>query len=58
MNGKKLQEVDQFKYIGQTKEGTSVNEAKVRLAQAYSAMTTLSILWKDKAISFPAEVKL
>ena len=43
INGQTLEEVDQFKYIGstQTKDGTSVEEVKIRLAQAHSAITGL-----------------
>ena len=42
MNGKTLEEVDQLKYPGltQTKDGTSIKVVKIRLAQAYSAMTS------------------
>ena len=41
MNGKTLEEEDQFNYPGstQTKDGTSIKEVKIRLAQAHSAMT-------------------
>jgi hypothetical protein len=60
MNGQTLEEVDQFKYLGstQTKDGTSVKEVKIRLAQAHSAMARLAILWKNKAISFPTKIVL
>jgi len=60
MNGQTLEEVDQFKYLGstQTKDGTSVKEVKIRLAQAHAAMTRLSVLWRNKAISFPTKIKL
>ena len=53
-------EVDQFKYLGstQTKDGISVKEVKIRLAQAHSAMTRLAILWKNKTISFPTKIIL
>ena len=46
INGKMLEEVGQFKYIGstQTKDGTSIKEVKARLLQAHSAMTRLAIL--------------
>ena len=54
MNGKTLEEVDQFKYTWstQTKDGMSIKKAKIRLAQAHSAMTRLAILWKHNAICF------
>ena len=62
MNGKVLEEVDQFRYLGstQTKDGTSLKEVKIRLAQAHSAMTRLvvGLLWKNKTISFSARIKL
>ena len=46
MNGKTLEELDRFKYLGstQTNDGTSVKEVKIRLTQAHSAMTWLAIL--------------
>ena len=49
MNGKMLEEVDQFKYFGstQTKDGTSLKEVKIRLAYAHSAMTRQEVLWKN-----------
>ena len=53
MNGKVLEEVDQFKYMGstRTKDGTSLNEMKIRLAHAHSAMVRLAVQWKKEAIS-------
>ena len=56
MNAQTL-EVDQFKYLGstQTKDGTSVKEIKIRLAQANSAMTRLAMLRKNKVINFPTQ---
>ena len=46
MNGHMLEEVDQFTYVGstQTKDGASVKEIKIRLAQVHSVMTRLAIL--------------
>ena len=60
MNGKVLEEVDQFKYLGstQTNDRASLKEVTIRLAQAHSAMTRLAILWKNKSISFPTKIKL
>ena len=59
MNGQTLEEVDPFKYLGstQTKDGISVKEVKITLAQAPSAMT-IAILLKNKAISFPTKIIL
>ena len=46
MTGKTQEEVDQFKYLGstQTKDGTSIKEVKIRLAQTHSVITRLVIL--------------
>ena len=54
MNGKPLEEVGHFKYLGctQTKDGISIKEVLIRLVQAHSAMTILALLSKNKAISF------
>ena len=60
MNGKVLEEMDQFKYLGatQTKDGTSLKEVTIRLAQVHSAMTELAVLRKNKAINFPIKTEL
>ena len=65
MNGQTLEEVDKFKYLGglgstQIKDGTSVTEVKIRLAQAHSAMKRLTMLWavENKAISFLTKIIL
>ena len=50
---KKVEELDQFIYLGSTQK-----EIKVTLAQALSAMTKLAVLWKNKAISSHAKIKL
>ena len=46
MNGKTLEEMGQFKYLEstQTKDRTSVKEAKIRLAYTHSALTRLRVL--------------
>ena len=46
VNGKTLEEVDHFRYLGstQTNDGTSIKEVKIRLAQAHSATTRIAIL--------------
>ena len=58
MNGQTLEEVEQFKYLGSThtKDGTSVKEEKIRLAQAHSAMTRPAILLKTKPTVFPQRI--
>ena len=50
----------QFKYLEytQTKQGISLKEVKIKLVQAYSAITRAAVLWKNKAISFPKKIKL
>ena len=58
MNWKTLEEMDQFKHVGstQTKDRTSINEVKIRLVQAHSAMNRLAILSKNNAFSFPTKL--
>ena len=60
MNGKQLEEVDAFKYLGATltKDSRSTTEIKIRLAMATSAMAKLSKIWKSNDISFPTKMKL
>ena len=55
--GKSTRKLDQFKYLAdtQTKDGTSIKEVKIRLAQAHSVRTRLAKLWKNKATSFPTQ---
>ena len=52
--------VDSFKYLGSTlsKDGTSTNEIKIRIAVAMSAMPRLIIIWKSRDISFQTKLKL
>ena len=58
MDGKTLEEVDQFKNLEstETKDGTSKKEVKIKLAQALSSKTRLAILWRNNAISFPTNI--
>ena len=60
LDGEKLEEVDNFKYLGSiiTSDGTSVKEVKTRLSLASSAMTRLNIIWRKQNISFPVKIKL
>ena len=60
MNGEKLEEVTNFKYLGATlsKDGTSTAEVHIRIATATSAMARLNRIWKSNAISFPTKYKL
>ena len=52
MNGKALDEVDQFKYLRstQTKDGISIKEVKIRLVQAHSATTRLVVQRKIQIV--------
>jgi len=60
MNGKKLEEVDSFKYLGATltKDGTSTSEIRIRLATSAAALAKLDRIWKSKNISFTTKYKL
>ena len=63
MNGKVFEEVDQFKYFGSTqiKNGRSLKEAKIKLEQVHSAMTSLavlSVLWNKKLANSSSQRKL
>ena len=60
MNGAQLEGVDKFKYLGAylTRDGTSSNEIKGRLATAASAMVRLSRMWKSSNISFRVKHRL
>lgn len=60
LNGQKLEEVDNFKYLGSTlsKDGSSILEVKARISLAMSAMTRLNTIWKSNSISFPVKLKL
>ena len=42
----------------QTKDGATRKDVNFRLARAYSAMTKLAILWGNKGVRFPTEIKL
>ena len=58
--GEKLEEVDQFKYIGDTitKDGSSDSDIKIKLAQATSAMVRLTTIWNSKYIIFKLKYNL
>ena len=60
MNGKQLEEVDNFKYLGATitKDGRSSVEVKTRFAMATSALARLFRIWKSSDISFSSKFKL
>ena len=50
--GEKLEEVEQFKYLGATitKDGSSDYDIKIRLDQATSAMVRITTIWNSKDI--------
>ena len=58
--GEKLEEVEQFKYLGATitKDGSSDSEIKIRLAQGTSAMVRLTTIWNSKYIRFKLKYNL
>ena len=60
MNGEALENVDKFKYLGATltKDGSSIQEIRIRIASATSAMTRLSKIWQSSNISFKTKYRL
>ena len=58
--GEKLDEVDQFKYLSATitKDGSSDSEIKIRLAQATSAIVSLTTIWNRKITNFKLKYNL
>ena len=58
--GEKLEEEDQFKYIGATitKYGSSDSEIKIKLSQATSSMVRLTTIWHNKYIRFKLKYNL
>ena len=52
MDGKPLEAVDRFKYLGATlsSDGTSTAEIKTRIATATAAMTKLNKIWKSNIL--------
>ena len=60
MNGQKLEEVNNFKYLGATlsKDGSCTAEVRIRIATAMAAMSRLSRLWKSSNISFTTKYRL
>ena len=59
MNGRKLETVTSFKYLGSfiTDEG-SKPELLCRIAQARAALTRLKPVWIDKSSSLSSEIRL
>ena len=59
VNGKKLETVLSFKYLGAivTDEG-SMPEIRSRIAQTIAALTKLKIIWDDKNIDLSSKIRL
>ena len=59
VNGKKLETVQSFKYLGAivTDEG-SMPEIRSRIAQTIAALTKLKIIWDDKNIDLSSKIRL
>ena len=59
INGQRLEEVENFKYLGAiiSNKG-SKSEILSRIAQTTAALSRLKIIWRDKNISFASKVKL
>ena len=59
VNGRKLETVTSFKYLGSviTDEG-SKPEILYRLAQRTSALTRLKPIWNDRSISLSSKIRL
>ena len=54
IKGQRLEEVENFKYVG----AIISNEGSNRIAQTTAALSRLKITWRDKNISFASKVKL
>ena len=60
LNGRKLEEVTSFKYLGASlcKDGTCSAEVCIRIASAMAAMARLNGIWRCNTISFTHKFKL
>ena len=60
INGRKLEEVTFFKYLGATlcKDGSCFAEVLIRLASAMTAMARLNSIWRCSTFSFASKVQL
>ncbi|PVD38790.1 hypothetical protein C0Q70_01413 [Pomacea canaliculata] len=60
LNGKTLEQVQTFKYLGSTltSDGSSAEVVRARLEAATAAMTRLSRIWNSKRISFATKFRL
>lgn len=60
MNGQRLEEVRDFKYLGSlvSEDGSSTKDIKARIGIATSAMARLASVWKSNTINFLVKVRL
>lgn len=60
MNNQQLEEVQSFKYLGSTisRDGSSNQEVRIRIAQATAARSKLENIWKSRGIAFKTKLKL
>ena len=60
IDGKDLEQVEQFKYLGQqiTEDGRSVNEIRTRIGTAKTCFTSMSSILTTKHISFELRLRL
>ena len=60
MNGQRLEEVNNFKYLRSTlsKDESCIVEVRIRIATTMGAMSSLSRLWKSSNISFTTKYRL
>ena len=60
MNGRKLEEVTSFKYLGPTlcEAGTCSAETRIRIASPMAAMAILNRIWRSNTMSFASKFKL
>ena len=59
MNGETLEQVDNFKHLGESlsKDGTCTAEIRIRIARATASMASLQKIWRSN-ISFKTKYKL
>ena len=61
MNGRKLEELTSFKYLGTTvlcKDGICSAEIRIMIASAMAAIARLNRIWRCNSISFTSKFKL
>ena len=60
MNGQKLEDVTNVKYLGATQceDGTCSAEVRIRIASAMAAVARLNRVWRCNTISFASKLTL